>query len=208
MPTIALPTFLKILGMSSPQKVTAYGRYLKPGGYNFYHSLYDRAYAHTVGGDSFEECIESIQAIPQETERKYNVEAFKRLGKWTTKSGATSFFGPPNATVASPKGHLSVKLQPAFGCVINGERWLLQLWYAKDATLSKSAVSLGKRMMEKSLAVGDFADCRVGILDLRKREVLSPQADPIAMDLLLDSEFGWIDSFFEGQKEQGKKAAA
>ena len=208
MPTIALPTFLKNLGMSSPQKVTAYRRYLKAGGYNFYHSLYDRAYAHTVGGDSYEECLESIQSIPHETERKHNVEAFKNLGKWIKKSGAGDFFAPPNSTVGSPKGHLNIKLQPAFGCVIKEERALLQLWYAKDASLSKSAISLGNRIMQKYLAIGDFAECKVGILDLRKREVLSPSADPVAMDLLLDSEFGWVDSFFEGQKDQAKRAAA
>ncbi|ARQ01509.1 hypothetical protein [Pseudorhodoplanes sinuspersici] len=208
MPTIALPTFLKILGKSSPQKVTEYSRYLKPGGYNFYHSLHDAAYAHTIGGESFEECLDSIKAIPRVSEQKYNVNAFKQLGKWITKSGGASFFAAPATTVASPKGHITVKLQPAFGCVISGERWLLQLFYAKDATLSRSAVSLGKRMMEKHLAVGDFADCKVGILDLRKREVLSPQLDELAMDLLLDSEFGWIDSFFEARKEQVKKAAA
>lgn len=208
MPTIALPTFLKNLGKSSPQKVTEYSRYLKPGGYNFYHSLFDAAYAHTVGGESFEECLEGIKAIPRVSERKYNVAAFSQLGKWITKSGAANFFAPPTATVASPKGHITVKLQPAFGCVINGERWLLQLYYAKDATLSKSAVSLGKRMMEKHLAVGNFADCNVGILDLRKRDILSPKVDALAMDLLLDSEFGWIDSFFEAQKDQAKKAAA
>jgi len=208
MPTIALPTFLKILGKNSPQKVTEYSRYLKPGGYNFYHALYDAAYAHVVGGDSFEECLKHLEAIPRPPEQKYNVAAFKQLKKWIAKSCAASFFNAPTSTVTSPKGHLTVKLQPAFGCVIDGERWLIQLFYAKDETLSKSSVSLGNRMMEKNLVVGDFANCKAGILDLRKCKILSPQADALAMDLLLDSEFGWVDSFFEAQKDQAKKAAA
>jgi hypothetical protein len=208
MPTIALPTFLKILGKNSPQKVTEYSRYRKAGGYNFYHSLHDAAYAYVIGGDTFELCLEDLKTISRVPEQKYNVAAFQQLGKWISKSGANSFFTAPFSTVTSPKGHLTVKLQPAFGCMINHQRWLLQLFYAKDASLAKTAVSLGKRMMEKHLSVGDFVDCKVGILDLRKPGVLSPQADALAMDLLLDSEFAWIDSFFEAQKGQDKKAAA
>src|SRR5690349_3152428 len=101
MPTIALPTFLKILGKNSPQKVTEYSRYRKPGGYNFYHSLHDAAYAHVVGGDTFEECLKELKAIPRAPEQKYNVAAFKQLGKWIAKSGAASFFTAPISTVTS-----------------------------------------------------------------------------------------------------------
>lgn len=207
MPTIGLATFLKILGKSSPQKVSEYGKYLKPGGYNFYHSLLDAAFAHTVGGDDYDGCLERIKGIPSPVEQKYNLAAFKELKKWITKSGAGEFFAPPTVLVTSPKEHLKVKIQPAFGCIINGERWLLPLWYAKDATLSNAAISLGKRMMEVHLAVEAYADCKVGILDLQRRKVLSPQPDPLAMDLLLSHEFAWVDSFFETQKNQGKKAA-
>lgn len=53
MPTVSLNAFLKIVSKGSPQKATEYGRYLTPGGYDFYWMFKDAAHALTVGGKNW-----------------------------------------------------------------------------------------------------------------------------------------------------------
>jgi hypothetical protein len=207
MPVISLPAFLKILTKGTPQKVQLYGRYLQGGGYDFYWPLKEGAHAITVGGEPHADALKAISDIPRETEKKYNLAAFKNLTKWLDKKKPSQFFDAPVTSVVSPGGHLSVKLEPEFGAVIDGQRYLAQLYYAKDTTLSKVAFSLGTRMMQKYLCQGEFTDCQAAILDLRKREVFAAPYDAAAMDLMLDYEFSWADSFFKAQKQQASQVA-
>jgi hypothetical protein len=60
MPTVSLNAFLKILSKSSPQKSTEYGRYLNPGGYDFYWMLKEAVRARSVGGASLADCSKAI----------------------------------------------------------------------------------------------------------------------------------------------------
>jgi hypothetical protein len=57
MPTASLNAFLKIVSKRSPQKATEYGRYLRPGGYDFYWMLKDAARALTVGGKTWRNAL-------------------------------------------------------------------------------------------------------------------------------------------------------
>jgi hypothetical protein len=60
-PQIGLTTFLKLLSKGTPQKAAEYGKYLTPGGYDFYRTLKEAATAHTVGGVSLEDCAAIIK---------------------------------------------------------------------------------------------------------------------------------------------------
>ena len=82
--------------------------------------------------------------------------------------------------------------------MLKGTRYIVHLWYAKDGSLSKNTVMLGNWLIEKYLCRDDenFQDCKPCILDLRKRQVLDAQGDGLTMDLLITSEFAWIDNYF------------
>ena len=83
MPTISLMSFLKILTKGTPQKVQEYGKYLKPGGYQFYWMLKDSAQAMTISGVSYADALKPIQKIVgRDVERQCNMAALKALSAW------------------------------------------------------------------------------------------------------------------------------
>ena len=61
--------------------------------------------------------------------------------------------------------------------------------------------------MRKHLCGGQFEDCTACILDLRKRQLIDAQGDPAAMDLLLLSEYGSLDTYFKALDDAAEKAA-
>jgi hypothetical protein len=208
MPNVSLMSFLKILGKGTPQKVQEYGKYLKPGGYQFYWRLHESARLLTIEQKAFAECLKHIELATNEVERECNGAAFKALGKWTDKYPVDAYFPAPTATCTSPGGYITLKLEPEFGMSPPGQpKRIIQLWYSKNNTLSRNSVLLGTHLMQKHLCVGEFADCKPGILDLRKKhlhilEVSSPQI----MDTMVATEFAWVDSFFKSQEDATKAA--
>src|SRR5262249_4975013 len=128
MPTVSLNAFLKILTKSSPQKAAEYGRYLTPGGYDFYWLLKDAARSLTVGGKSLEECLKVIEKIDRPVEKKHNLSALKSLSAWLKKEKIEQFFETPSSSFASPAGHVTIKLEAAFGYVKDGQRHVLHAW--------------------------------------------------------------------------------
>jgi hypothetical protein len=198
-PTISLTSFLKILTKGTPQKVQEYGKYLTPGGYDFYWQLKEAAHALTVGGESYSDCAKGIEEINRDVERKHNLDGLKSLSKWLTKNDLAQFFEAPTGVTSSPRGRVSVKLEPEFGTVMNGQRRIIQVWNSKGSNLTRTAAGVGIFLLERHLCVGDFADCKGGILDLRRRELFGADALPATIAAMVASEFAWLDGFFEAQ---------
>ena len=163
MPTISLTSFLKILAKGSPQKVQEYSKYLTPGGFDYYWPLKEAAHGLTVGGESFNDCEQPIQDISREFARKHNLDGLKSLHKWLQKNGVTEFFAGPANTCSSPGGYLTIRLEPEFGFIKNGQRRLVQLWKSQSANLTKTAAGVGIYLLESHLAGGEFSDCKAGI---------------------------------------------
>jgi len=197
MTTISLTAFLKILTKGTPQKVREYGRYLTPGGYAFYWQLKEAAHALTVGGESFADCAKPIEESAREVERKHNLDGLKSLRKWVEKNALTEFFGAPAGACSSPGGFVSIKLEPEFGIVSKGQHRIVQLWNSKGSNLTRTVAGVGIFLLEKNLCVGDFAHCKAGILDLRKREIYVTDALPANIEAMVQSEFAWLDGFFK-----------
>jgi hypothetical protein len=201
MPTISLTSFLKILTKGTPQKVQEYSKYLTPGGYDFYWRLKETAHALTVGGESFADCAKSIAEINGDVERKHNLDGLKSLAEWINKHKPTEFFGAPGDFCASPAGLVKIRLEPEFGMVMNGQRRIVQLWNSKGSNLTRTAAGVGIYLLQKHLCIGDFADCKGGILDLRRRELFVSDALPANIEAMVTSEFAWLDGFFKTESE-------
>jgi hypothetical protein len=197
MPTISITSFLKILTKGTPQKVREYSRYLSPGGYDFYWQLKEAAHAFTVGGESFADCAKPIEESTRDVERKHNLECLKSLRKWLDKNKLTEFFDPPVGSCSSPGGLVTVRLEPEFGTVLNGQHRIVQLWNCKGTNLSRNVAGVGIYLLEKHLCIGDFAHCKAGILDLRRRELFAADALPPNIEAMVTSEFAWLDGFFK-----------
>jgi hypothetical protein len=207
MQTVSLDTFLRILTKGSPQKVQEFNKILTSSGYPFYLPLKDGAHAVTIGKEPLPQRLNAVIKVTSGIRQEYNVRALKALGSWQKKNKPESFFQAPGGAVTTPGGYLTVKLKPEFGAVLNGTRFLVHIWYSKDTSLSKTAVTLGNHLIQKHLCVGDFADCTAGILDLRKKELLDIQGNDQVMDLLISSEFAWIDNFFFAREAAAAAAA-
>jgi hypothetical protein len=196
MPTVSLNAFLKILSKSSPQKTTEYARYLSPGGYDFYWMLKDAARALTIGGKDLDECSKAIVKIDRAVEKKHNLAALKSLDKWLKSHNVVDFFESPTGICTSPGGHLTIRLEPAFGCVRDGQRLILHAWNSQSITLPKNVAACGLYLIQQHLCTGDFANCIPAILDLRKRELFTARAVPPMIGPMVASELAWVDSFF------------
>ncbi len=180
--------------------------YLKPGGFDFYYYLKEASYSATVGGEPFAQCLAALDEIGPDVQRKYNILAVKALGKWIDKAKPTEFFAPPVGSVVTPGNYVRVKLEPDFGAVVNGNRRLVQVWYSKSTSLTKNAVTLGTYFIKKHLCVGEFTDSQPGILDLGKKELVTVEGSELVMDLMVSSEFAWIDNFFKTHEAATKAA--
>ncbi|MBN8963040.1 MAG: hypothetical protein J0H71_18050 [Rhizobiales bacterium] len=196
MPTASLNAFLKIVSKNSPQKASEYGRYLTPGGYDFYWSLKDASRALTVGGEAFEECCKTILKIKRPPERKHNLSGLKSLEKWATKIEASGFFASPVAQHSSPAGYLTIKIEPTFGYLSGGKRRLVHLWASQTLSLPRNVAGCGLYLMKEHICTGEFEDCVPAILDLRKRELFVADKLPPMTAAMLASELAWADSFF------------
>jgi hypothetical protein len=201
MPTISLTSFLKILTKGTPQKVQEYGKYLTPGGYDFYWRLKEAAHAYTVGGESYTDCVKGIEEINSDVERKHNSDGLKSLSKWINKHKPTEFFAAPAGICSSPGGFVTIRLEPEFGAVMNGQRRAVQLWNSKGSNLTRTAAGVGIYLLQKHLCQGDFADCKGGILDLRRRELFVSDALPANVEAMVTTELAWLDGFFKVHKK-------
>jgi hypothetical protein len=197
MTNISLTSFLKILTKGTPQKVNEYNKYLTPGGYDFYWQLKEAAHAHTVGGESFSTCAKPIEETARDVERKHNLEGLKALSKWLKRHNVIEYFDGPASTWPSPEGLLSVKLEPEFGAVVNGQRRLIQIWNSKGATLTRIVAGVGIYLLEKGLCTGEYENCKAGILDLRRSSLFVYDALPRSVQTMVTTELAWADSFFK-----------
>jgi hypothetical protein len=197
MPTVSLNAFLKILSKSSPQKATEYGRYLSPGGYDFYWMLKEAVRARSVGGASLAECSKAILGIDRVVEKKHNLGALTSFDKWLTKLGPVDVFECPIGSCSSPEGHLKIKLEPAFGYTWNGQRRMVHTWASQSITLPRIVAACGLYLMKQNLCLDGFTDCVPTILDLRKRELFVAELLPPMTGAMVSSELAWADGFFK-----------
>lgn len=201
MPTVSLTSFLKILTKGTPQKVREYSRYLEPGGYDFYWSLKEAAHAHTVGAETLADCAKPMHELTRDVERKHNLSGLQSLSKWMKKFNVTKFFEAPVTNCTSPEEYLTVRLEPEFGIVMNDQRRLVQLWSNTGSSLTRDAVGVGIHLLQTHLCEGEFADCKGGILDLRKRNLFIADAMPANIAAMIATEFAWTDGFFKAHKK-------
>jgi hypothetical protein len=197
MPTVALTTFLKLSDKAPAAKATAYGKYLEPGGYDFYWRLKAMARALTVKGKPYLECEKILQGIKDETKRKHNLSGLKSLAQWLEKEKDTKFFAPPAALCVTPKGYLTIRLAPEFGVEGKGGRRLVTLWNIKAPAMTQNIAAAGIYLKQQYLQTEQFADCSFAILDLRKATMFVADAIPVGLAATVAKEFAWVDSFFE-----------
>ena len=197
MPNVSLNAFLKILSKSSPQKAAEYGRYLTPGGYDFYWMLKDAIRARTLGGKDLAESSEAISKIDRLVEKKHNLGALTSFDKWLKALGPVEFFECPTGSRSSPEERLKIKLEPAFGYIWKGQRRIVQTWASQSVTLPRNVAACGLYLLKEKICIGEFADCTPTILDLKRRELFISDLLPPMTGATVASELAWADGFFK-----------
>jgi hypothetical protein len=206
MPRIALSTFLKYCLLSEKQKASSYRKYLNPGeGYDFYWSLKKCVSEITFGGHSYDHCMGTIiNPLRKKVEQTHNAHGLRTFVYWLGGRERT-FFAPPEATIATPKGYLSIRLKPEFGIVSDGERQIVSIWNTRTPDMTPFYAGVGIYLLEQNLCEGDFSDCKSTILDVRKHHWFRTDRIPATVPEFIEKEFVWIDKFFE---DEAKKKAA
>jgi hypothetical protein len=185
------------LSKSSPQKATEYGRYLTPGGYDFYWMLKEAIRARTLGGKDLAECSKPILKIDRLVEKKHNLGALNSFDKWLKGLGPVEFFECPASSCTSPEEHLKIKLEPAFGYVWKGQRRVVHTWASQSVTLPRTVAGCGLFLLKDKICVDGFADCIPTILDLKRRELFISELLPPMIGPTVASELAWADGFFK-----------
>lgn len=202
--TLSTSTFVKFLNKTSPQKVQELTRLLTNDGYPYYGPLRKAARGITINGDNIETHLSVVRELPESSRREHNLAAIKALNSSIRKYEPESFFVAPRSAISTPAGNLTVKLAPDFGMVLNGKRHLVTCWFSVASSPSKLAAKQHNRLIGRNLCVDEFADCEPCLLDLRKKEAMSVQGEPTAMDLTLAGDFAFIDGYFSAMTEGGQ----
>jgi len=196
MPAILLPTFLKFLLQSTPDKARDFRRYGRPGGYDFYHSLKKAAHSMTVRGKGLDRASQEVLARSNDSERAHNIEALQRLAEWLKKRKG-EFFEPPQGLYRSPNNVLSIKLHPEFGLAHKDKRMVIALWNTKEPKLTPTAAGIGVYMMRTQMKAGPFTDCTFHVLDLRETRLYGPASIPNQAHSLLAAELMLAEKLLE-----------
>jgi hypothetical protein len=200
---------LKLCANTPAAKATAYGKYLEPGGYDYYWRLKAMAHAMTVEGKPYVDCEKVILGIKDETKRKYNLAGLKSLARWLEKEKEQSkFFAPPSALCTTPKGYLTIRLAPEFGIESKAGRRLVTLWNVKAPAMTQKIAATGIYLKQQHLQMEQFSDCKCAIFDLRKAAMFVSDVVPTEVATIVAKEFAWVDSFFEQAADKSEKKPA
>ncbi len=197
MPTVGLSAFLKLYSLDVKHKEREYKKYAtKKGGYDFYWTLKDAAARLTFGKKPIPEAEAVFKSIQRASEIAHNKSGFVSLADWLSKD-RYAFFPPPSTKFQSPKGFLTIKLEPEFGLLGRGGRRLVSLWNTMKPELTPQAAGVGIHLIESYLCIGECVDCKGMVLDLRKSRPYVTDAIPEQVKTALAKELNWVDNYFE-----------
>lgn len=125
------------------------------------------------------------------------VQEYKR---YLAPGGYAEFFEAPAGSYSSPLGLVTIKLEPEFGAVVNNQHRAIQIWNSSGSNLSRTVAGVGIYLLGR-LCQGDFAHCKPGILDLRKRELYLSDALPPNIEPIVTSELAWLDGFVQAHSK-------
>jgi hypothetical protein len=204
MPQIGLTTFMKLWAQHPSRKEQEYRRYLTPGGYDYYWSMKRAAAALTYGGLKVGEALRILAGIKREAEHQNNLAGITSLSKFLDGLDC-SYFAPPRGLRTSPKGELTVKVEPQFGVKLQSERRLVTLWNTKSPEMTMPIATVGISLMFDALARDQFGDCTCSILVLRTGKWFVAERTTDEMRTAILRELEWIDRLFE--KFRSERAA-
>jgi hypothetical protein len=124
-------------------------------------------------------------------------------------NGYLKFLGRKNAEFFDPPTgfwqhkDLSIKLNPEMGININGERYIVKMYF-KDIPLSKSSVNVLLWMMEGCLSTGIYTGYKCALLDVERSKLHYFKKPHPPIDALLEGE---SESFIRMWQSLEKKSA-
>lgn len=119
------------------------------------------------------------------------IESYKRfIGR-----KKTTWFDPPFKVWTN--NQLAVKINPELGLNINGGKHIIKLYFKADV-ISKNKVDLILTLMRESLLDSVPEDCKLGLLDIRRKKLFTHDKIrgnlvPLIMGEALNFETIWIN---------------
>lgn len=201
MPKMGMMTFLKgLLGKSTMEKVRDYGRYLEPGGYDFYRGLKEAIKDYVYQNKKLSAVEESINKAKNPVERKHNLEAFRSFVVWVEKNGG-EFIAPPKGIYKSPNEIFSIKIEPELAVKNDGIISVFTFWTIKKPLLTKIVAGVGIYLMESALKKGAFKEANFYIVKIDTGKLYDYTSKPNNPSILLNAEVAQIESIL-GQDQE------
>lgn len=150
----------------------------------------------TTGQGGLEKALGITNRLSSEPERENNSYGIKTLAGMLADFEGT-FFHAPHGVVSSPLGHLTIKVEPAFGIDLEGNRRLVTLWNTKTPDMTTALAAVGFGLMFDAVVRDDFGNCSCAIYDLRQKRRLVADATTETMRSAIRRELEWVDRLFE-----------
>jgi hypothetical protein len=111
------------------------------------------------------------------------------------------WFEPPTATWIYKD--LNIKMNPELGVVLNGEKYIIKLYF-KDSPLEKGDIAILLEMMESTLSTGIFTGYKCALLDIERSKLRYFKKKVPSVTALIEGE---AESFIRIWQDLEKKSA-
>ena len=140
---LAFSTFLKLLELPDPQKVTTMRGFLRGGGFNYWRPLQELAPEVVVGTLGLGDIQDKVGLMAKGHQRRYNERALTNLLKWISRRKIQRRKQPPRLVKKFGNTGLMVRLQPEVAFAMDGRNYLMHVWATTNPTLSEETLSMG-----------------------------------------------------------------
>ena len=182
---ISLTDFVDFVIKAGSPKLTKVRELVNRGQYSpatdFWRPLREhlpQTHRASVGLDSI------LNGIDARKKRRYE-GALVGYKKFLRKNGNTSYFDPPSERWVD--SGLSVRVNPELGLLIDGERYVVKLYF-KDEEPTPYRLDAVLELMRVALRKGRFEDVKVAVLDVAKGKLIVATKENPEFSLLLTGE--------------------
>ena len=187
MVSISQTDYIDFISKSGTSKLTKVlnliGRQDYHPSFDFYKKLRDTIIDNLKSGKKKHELLDFVnEEITDRKKLNRYITLVEGLSRFLGRK-KTLWFDPPT-TIWSHKD-LRIKMNPELGLDLNGEKFIIKLYF-KDTSLQRKDIKVLLWMMNQSLSKGIFTGYKCALLDVEKGKFFSFKEDVSEIKLLVE----------------------
>lgn len=152
--------------------------------FDFYKKLRDEIIDTLKLGKKKTDLLNLVSQVPDRKKHQRYQHLIERFTRFLGRK-KIQWFNPPS-TAWSYKD-LGIKMNPELGLDINGEKFIIKLYF-KDTPLKKKDIKVLLWMMTQSLCEGIFKGYKCALLDIEKGKIFEYEEDESSIISLVEGE--------------------